>query len=388
MEAKLRSNAIAHTDFQEYLLKYSNHVPSALAALDDLRYNTVPQTLAQRKSDGESFLEKSELVSLVEWKLKHGKYRPNLAKLVSSNSLAAVREATKEAFQAYDEDSTAYAKAVSRIGNLKGVGPATASLILSCYDPVGIPFFSDELFRYLYWEEAKSGGWDRKIGYTLKEYRELYDRTQNLRERLKKESRKTISALGVEKMAYALAKVVQNSGVVYTTKAERDEQEEDIKAMKPPSPKRPKRTKTAEPPRSPSPKAICLKKGPKGSPTYDKLGYELDYNLIAGRSSGRRRTYKQREEYWERERSESERKLEIMNFSKDKKSAMTNMAQDDRVARDLGIAYHEVGIEEYELWYQKGFRAQPGEFENLSKEEDDRICTLATGSAFRKGSKH
>ena len=387
MEARLRSDAIAYNDFHKYLSQYSDHVPSSLAALDDLRYNTIPQTLAQRKSDGEPFLEKSELVSLVDWKLKHGKYRPNLAKLASSNSLAAVREATEEAFQTYEEDSTAYAKALSRIAKLKGVGPATASLILSCYDPFGVPFFSDELFRYLHWEEAKSGGWDRKIGYTLKEYRELYDGTQTLRERLKKESRETISALDVEKMAYALAKAVQNTSVTHAAKAKREEQEEDIKAMKPPSPKRPKRTKTAEPPRSPSPTAICLKKGPKGSPTYDKLGYELDYNLIAGRSSGRRRTHKQSEEYWERERSERERKTEIMNFSKDNESALTGMAQDDRVARDLGIAYHEVGIEEYELWYQKGFRAKPGEFENISKQEQDRICTLATGSAFRKGSK-
>ena len=352
-----------------------------------MRYNTIPQTLSQRKSDAESFLEKSEIVSLVDWKLKHGKYRPNLAKLVASNTVVDVREATKEAFNIFDEDSAHYDNAVSRIAKLKGVGPATASLVLSCYDPVRVPFFSDELFRYLHWEDAKSGGWDRKIGYTIKEYRELYVRTQELRGRLEKQGGQTVSALDVERMAYALAKEVQDAPVSYTTKKGRKEQEEDSRALKPPSPKRQKRTKTPEPPRSPSPKAICLRKGPQGSPTFDKLGYELDYKAVSGAGRGRRKSRKQREDDLERDTRERKRKDEIMNISKQTKTTMTNMARDDRVARDLGIAYHEVGMEEYEEWYKKGFRVEPGEFENIPKEEQDRIFDLAVGSAFRKGSK-
>lgn len=82
---------------------------------------------------------------------------------------------------------------------------------------------------------------------------------------------------------------------------------------------------------------------------------------------------------------EGDRKAEMMNTSKYKQ---TMMAQDDRVAKDLGIPYHEVGIQEYEELHKKGFRAKPGEFENIPKRESDRITKLATGSAFRKGSKH
>lgn len=94
---------------------------------------------------------------------KHGTYRPNLAKLVAENSLDEVRTLTRDAFSSYEADNTTYAKSVTALGKLKGLGPATASLILACYDSVHIPFFSDELFRYLHWEDAKSGGWDRKI---------------------------------------------------------------------------------------------------------------------------------------------------------------------------------------------------------------------------------
>ena len=96
--------------------------------------------------------------------------------------------------------------------DLRGIGPATASLFLSCYDPVKVPFFSDELYRYLHWEEdARTKGWDRKIGYTMKEYRALFEKLQGLRGRLEKESGKDVKAVDVEKMAYALAKGAQKA---------------------------------------------------------------------------------------------------------------------------------------------------------------------------------
>lgn len=63
-------------------------------------------------------------------------------------------------------------------------------------------------------------------------------------------------------------------------------------------------------------------------------------------------------------------------------------AWDDRVARDLGKAFHEVGVEEYEEWAKKGFKVQEGEFENPSEEERERLLKLRIGCALRKGSKH
>lgn len=140
---------------------------------------------------------------------KHGIFRPNLAKLIASNSPEDARETTLDGFAIYSKDNAHYGKAIIALSKLKGVGPATASLILSSYDPVQIPFFSDELFRYLHWSEGKGNGWDRKINYTIKEYRDLYHKTQELRQRLGEESGDTVKAIDLEKMAYALAKLAQ-----------------------------------------------------------------------------------------------------------------------------------------------------------------------------------
>ena len=168
---------------------------------------------------------------MFHWFSKHGTFRPNLAKLIASNSDQEARETTADAFAIYSKDNTHYGKAIIALGKLKGVGPATASLILSTYDPVNIPFFSDELFRYLHWSEGKGKGWDRKINYTIKEYRELYQKTQELRQRLEKESGDVVKAIDLEKMAYALGKHAQrqkDSGL----------DDDNDKELKAPPPKR------------------------------------------------------------------------------------------------------------------------------------------------------
>lgn len=49
--------------------RYEEFVPSQISGLDGLRLRDIPEVLNQRKIDGEVFLEKTEVVSLVEWKL-------------------------------------------------------------------------------------------------------------------------------------------------------------------------------------------------------------------------------------------------------------------------------------------------------------------------------
>ena len=137
---------------------------------------------------------------------KHGTYRPSLAKLVASNSAKDIRETTQAAFEIYEADNDDCSRSITTLTNLKGIGPATASLLLSCYDPVRVPFFSDELYRYLHFEDAKSKGWDRKINYTMKEYKSLYSKVQVLRDRLGGESKQQVSAIDTEKVAYVLGK--------------------------------------------------------------------------------------------------------------------------------------------------------------------------------------
>ena len=123
---------------------------------------------------------------------------------------------------------------MTALSTLKGIGPATASLLLSCYDPVKVPFFADELYRYLLWEEAKNKGWDRKIKYTIKEYKDLFDKLQVLQERLENESGEQVTAIEVEKFAYVLSKQAQKRDFL--------DVDDDDRALQPPTPKK---TKTA-----------------------------------------------------------------------------------------------------------------------------------------------
>ena len=321
-------------------------------------------------------------MGLFSWSRKHGTYRPTLAKQVASNSVAEIRKATRDGFAIYESNHADYAKAVTTISKLKGVGPATASLFLSCYDPDNVPFFSDELYRYLHWEEAKSKGWDRKIGYTMKEYKELYDQLQTLRERLEKESGQKVAAIDVEKMAYSLGKSVQHT----STLGKRENDDDYTKELRPPSSK--KRRK-ANPPPSQRPIEICRRKGPFGSPTYDELGFELDYEYISKCTGGRPRPLgKGALARLDQKQREKEKKRELMDATRLDDTTYLEQAMDDRVAKDLNMAYHEVGIKEYEQWHAKGFRRQKGELENLSDAEKDRLMDLMSGSALRKGSKH
>lgn len=135
---------------------------------------------------------------------KYGTYRPSLAKLVASNTPESISTISSEAFKLYEENKLDVGAALKVLTRLRGIGPATASLLLASYDPCLIPFFSDELFRYLQWEEGKLQGWDRKIKYTLKEYMALYDKVLELRTRLESEAKVKLSVQDLEKVAYVI----------------------------------------------------------------------------------------------------------------------------------------------------------------------------------------
>lgn len=106
-----------------------------------------------------------------------------------------------------------------------------------------VPFFSDELYRYLHFEEAASKGWDRKINYTMKEYKSLFEKLQTLRKRLKKQSKQDVSAIDIERMAYVLGKEAPTNDpdiITFTRIDDENEDESDDGPLKPP-PKRQKK---------------------------------------------------------------------------------------------------------------------------------------------------
>jgi hypothetical protein len=104
---------------------------------------------------------------------------------------------------------------------LRGVGPATASLILSIATVVGdpvrqVPFYSDDAYLWLVFggyptpgnEEVKVKGvkanGELDVKYNLKEFRVLWEEVQGLRGRLNGDDLDSVSTVDVEKVAYVL----------------------------------------------------------------------------------------------------------------------------------------------------------------------------------------
>jgi hypothetical protein len=234
MAGQYHAQTISGEDFQMLVHSYSEEVPDKLAELEKQRLVTIPEAFAGRNP---SYLTKAEVQTLVDWKLyvqkpyqpwsicamnlatvkresyllvisAHGTFRPSLQKLVASNSAESVEEITKAAYEIYGREHSEWAQATAKLAELRGVGPAAASLLLSVYDSENIPFFSDELFRWVMFEDAKGRGWDRKMKYSKNEYKEMFPLVNRLRDRLGTagtEGGKT-SALDAEMAAYVLGK--------------------------------------------------------------------------------------------------------------------------------------------------------------------------------------
>ncbi|PKX94417.1 uncharacterized protein P174DRAFT_486477 [Aspergillus novofumigatus IBT 16806] len=226
--------------------KYIDNQVRAYLALDELRYKTLPARVRERataaaeatategkesKTNVSGYLEKDELVQLMEWKLKHGVYRPTLLGLVCSNQAALVRRTTASAFATVPAsdpmaDLVAFPKQSleTLTAPLRGVGPATASLILSVATAVA-PFYSDDVFLWLCCgvfpssadaaaedDGPKKGGVSRRIRpngelnvkYNMQEYRQLWEAVRRLRARLAAQSSEGVSCADVEKVAFVL----------------------------------------------------------------------------------------------------------------------------------------------------------------------------------------
>ncbi|KAH7085015.1 hypothetical protein BKA63DRAFT_559677 [Paraphoma chrysanthemicola] len=199
--------SISLSTFNTTLSRYPSAAPESLHDLDTQRYETIPAAFAKRvASIEETYLLKAEVEKLVEWKLKHGTFRPKLLSLVQSNHESYIDSVTRAGFDLLPDTNLStkdVLAAVKKLSELKGIGPATASLLLSVGKPDEVPFFSDELFRWCVWDEQGSpGGWKRKIKYNAKEYEQVVDRVRALRTRLGGKVR----AVDVERVAWVLGK--------------------------------------------------------------------------------------------------------------------------------------------------------------------------------------
>ncbi|KAF2153030.1 hypothetical protein K461DRAFT_212473, partial [Myriangium duriaei CBS 260.36] len=180
---------ISNADFQSILDRYEPGVPDKLKSLDQKRLHDVPALLSERRKTNDAHLTKDEVLTLVDWKLSHGTFRPRLRALVASNP--SISSATREAFALLSPpsapSSSSIDAALARLTKLSGVGPATASLLLSTFAPDSVPFMGDEVVRWLAWGaegRGREGPWGRKLKYDVKEYRALVPQVREVAERL------------------------------------------------------------------------------------------------------------------------------------------------------------------------------------------------------------
>jgi hypothetical protein len=134
----------------------------------------------------------------------HGTFRPFLPALIRKNEPDAVKEITRTAFTAqaaesYKDNSAPrlppkLAEAISIVSKLQGVGPATAPLLCSIFDPENVPFFEDDLYEWLF---PKSD----KLKYNLKEYQALFHATRKLQKRL------GVMAAEIERVGFVIGHV-------------------------------------------------------------------------------------------------------------------------------------------------------------------------------------
>ena len=138
--------------------------------------------------------------------------------LVKSNPAELVKDTTQDGFTTYKKTKDAMA-ALKILTKLRGIGPATASLLLSVQSPEEIPFFSDELFRWTHWGAPGKGEhkWQRSIKYNVTEYKEILASVEGLRKRL------GVAAVDAEKVAYVLGN--ENVNLDEEVKTEKDAKE-------------------------------------------------------------------------------------------------------------------------------------------------------------------
>ncbi|KAI8635243.1 hypothetical protein F5Y19DRAFT_407109 [Xylariaceae sp. FL1651] len=111
---------------------------------------------------------------------------------------------------------------------------------------------------------------------------------------------------------------------------------------------------------------VCYKNGPHGKPTYDGAGFQLNYKKVAEwmrpKSYSKSRAVKGMENSLARgarEQRDIFRSFFVHGDEPDySQSFIVEDYIKDRISKDLGIPWHQIGPQQAYEWEQKGFQKQ------------------------------
>ncbi|KAI0109521.1 hypothetical protein GGR51DRAFT_569818 [Nemania sp. FL0031] len=138
----------------------------------------------------------------------------------------------------------------------------------------------------------------------------------------------------------------------------------------------------------------CHKEGPRGHPTYDSAGFELDYNKVADwmrpQPYSRSRVVGGMNKRLARGEREQREVFDIFFVEGDEPDSNTALTANDHVkdhiSKDLGMPWHQIGPKQAREWQEKGFEKKKFSewWREPNAEECKRMSKMMSGASLRK----
>ncbi|KAI8651674.1 hypothetical protein NCS55_01413300 [Fusarium keratoplasticum] len=139
---------------------------------------------------------------------------------------------------------------------------------------------------------------------------------------------------------------------------------------------------------------VCHKKGPKGSPTYDSAGFQLDYNKVAKWMKpvayNKKRMVSGMERHLVEQAKEDEKMIKSFfvdgkHPGKYKGGKFMDFLK-DHVSKDLGVPWHQIDSKCVKEWEEKGFEKINADewWHEPNEVERKRFMKMLEGASLRK----
>ncbi|KAH9886357.1 hypothetical protein F4778DRAFT_478097 [Xylariomycetidae sp. FL2044] len=138
---------------------------------------------------------------------------------------------------------------------------------------------------------------------------------------------------------------------------------------------------------------VCHKKGPRGSPTYDSAGFQLDWkkvnNWMKPQAYSKSAAVNGMERRLAKDKKEEEEMFGIFfvdGVGPDAVGADVRNYVSDHVSKDLGLPFHQIGPRQLRDWEARGFekKAAADWWREPNPEERKRMLKMLSGGSLRK----